>query len=175
MPAGPPIAWMFAARLAWVRTTPLGWDVEPEVNWSSAGALGSVDSAARARSGSSEGVVTIARASGAKQRGDHLEVRDVLAGVAGIYERRRNEPGGRGAQEGREETDGLRDDERDAVASVETAGAEGAAQGAGRVAQRRERHIVLGPVLVHEGVGAGACRGIVERLRNGPNHREPAR
>src|SRR5439155_1354843 len=49
MPAGPPIAWMFAARLAWVRTTPLGWDVEPEVNWSSAGALGSVDSAARAR------------------------------------------------------------------------------------------------------------------------------
>src|SRR5947199_110308 len=88
MPAGPPIAWMFAARLACVSTTPLGWDVEPEVNWSNAGALGSVDSAVRTRplsslqaatnemvgadsrelasGGSSRGVVTIARARAAR-------------------------------------------------------------------------------------------------------------
>src|SRR5207245_687720 len=91
MPAGPPIAWMFAARLACVSTTPLGWDVEPEVNWSNAGALGSVDSAVRTRplsslqaatnemvgadsrerasSGSSRGVVTIARARAARSNG----------------------------------------------------------------------------------------------------------
>src|SRR5206468_599831 len=91
MPAGPPIAWMFAARLACVSNTPLGWDVEPEVNWSNAGALGSVDSAVRTRplsslqaatnemvgadsrerasSGSSRGVVTIARARAARSNG----------------------------------------------------------------------------------------------------------
>src|SRR5207245_617000 len=79
----------------------------------------------------------------------------------------------RRARGGRENAGGLRDDERDAVTRLEAAGAKRAAQGERRVPQRGKAHVALPSIRVHEDAGAGAGRGIVECLRNRPNHREP--
>ena len=91
-PAGPPIASTLAEMLAWVSTTPFGCDVEPEVNWSSAGASRSIgsdfgrggpvssvhdatnrsveaDACNLSSSGSSRGVVTTARARARRKSG----------------------------------------------------------------------------------------------------------
>ena len=76
----------------------------------------------------------------------------------------------RNAEEGGEKAIGLRNEESNVVAPIEATGSKSTAKGQRRVAQHLERRHELATVFSHEREVARARRGVVDRLRECPDH-----